>query len=122
MKHKKFQNLNWHDRFSYKKDIVFDADDLKQAGASFQIVHFPPGASIGEHWHKRTTEIFFIKSGRGAAVMNREKIILEPGDCLLCQPGDHHAFINNGLEDLVFLDFKMNAGEEDICWAGEAGK
>lgn len=122
MKYKKFQSLSWRERFTYRKNVVFDENDLKQAGVSFQIVRFPAGASISEHWHKHTAEIFFVKSGYGMAVMNGEKINLEPGDCLLCEPGDRHAFSNNGAEDLTLLDFKINEAQDDIFWAGEAGK
>lgn len=90
--------------------------DFNQPGTQFQIVRFPPRASIGEHWHKKTCELFFVESGCGFAVINKQKIDLAPGDILLCEPGDHHAFNNPNDEDLVLLDFKINAGEDDIFW------
>lgn len=88
-------------------------------GVKFQIVIFAPGVSIGEHWHKKTSELFFVKSGKGRAIMNGKEIFLESSDSLLCEPGDHHAFVNDGEEDLVLLDFKVNEAEGDIFWQKE---
>jgi len=116
MKYKKYQDLDWQDRFTYKKNVLFTADDFNVKRVKFQIVCFAPKTSIKDHWHQKTTELFFIKSGRGLAIMNGKEIRLEPGDTLLCEPKDHHAFINDGDEDLILLDFKVNEIDDDIYW------
>ncbi|MBI4427310.1 MAG: cupin domain-containing protein [Candidatus Magasanikbacteria bacterium] len=116
MKLIKKENLAWFDRFTYRKAVPFMEKDFNQPGTQFQIVCFPSHSSIGEHWHKKTRELFFVESGRGTAVINAENIDLTPGDILLCEPGDHHAFSNTSNEDLVLLDFKINAREDDIFW------
>lgn len=117
MKYKKYKSLDWQDRFTYKKNVLFVADDFNVKGVKFQIVRFAPKTFIKDHWHNQTTELFFVRSGCGLAVMNGEEIRLEPGDSLLCEPKDHHAFINDGGEDLVLLDFKVNEVDNDIYWS-----
>ena len=108
------KDLSWFDRFTYRKAVPLTEKDFNQPGTQFQIVRFPPHSSIGEHWHEKTCELFFVESGRGFAVINKEKIDLAPGDILLCEPEDHHAFTNTEDEDLVLLDFKINAEENDL--------
>ena len=116
MQYKKMSALEWIDRFTYKKNIVFDETSLDCNNATFQIVRFVSHASIGEHWHSKTTELFFVQSGVGIAIINNQEVSLKAGGILLCEKGDHHAFINTGAEDLILLDIKFNADEQDIIW------
>ena len=116
MKLIKKQNLTWFERFTYQKAVPLTEKDFHQPRTQFQIVRFSPRSSIGEHWHKKTCELFFVESGRGTAVINEKNINLTSGDILLCEPGDHHAFNNPNDEDLVLLDFKINTRENDLFW------
>ena len=108
MKRVNIKKLKWHDRFTYVKNVVFTAEDLGQKGTLFQIVKFKPGKSIDHHYHKKTSEIFFVESGQGKIWINHRPYVLKPGEIILCQPGDWHAFKNTGRKDLIILIFKTN--------------
>ncbi|MBI5412339.1 cupin domain-containing protein [Candidatus Peregrinibacteria bacterium] len=117
MKKKSLQKLTWSDRFTYVKNVVFEADDLGQPGARFQVVKFKPGTIIKPHYHKKTYEIFYIHSGQGSLRINQEKYPLKKDDIILCEPGDRHALENTGKKDLVILIFKTNeVPDKDIFW------
>lgn len=61
-----------------------------------------PGCSIGLHCHETSSEIIFILSGDGVAVLDGEQETLTAGDCHYCKKGQSHTLINTGTEDLVF--------------------
>ena len=113
---KKLGELKWHDRFTYKKNIVFDESDLNQKGAKFQIVKFPENTTIKPHYHKKVTEIFYILSGKGTFSFNGKKTNAKKHDMMLCQPRDVHEISNNAKKELVILIFKTNENPRDICW------
>lgn len=117
MKRMSVSDLEWADRFTYVKNVLFEAEDLAQEGARFQIVKFKPGSSIKPHHHEQTHEIFYIREGSGILEMNGEKFEIGADDVFLCEPGDRHAFFNTGETELVVLIFKTNeGGDGDIYW------
>jgi len=116
MKKGSLEKLNWKSRFTYVKDIPFDEKDLNCKGAKFQIVAFKPHTTIKPHFHKETTEIFYIQSGQGILKLNHQKFRCKDNDFFLCQPGDIHEFINDTDKDFVILIFKTNEEENDIYW------
>ena len=61
-----------------------------------------PGATIGLHTHETSSEIIFILSGNGKAVLDGAEEKLKPCDCHYCKKGSQHALVNDGDEDLVF--------------------
>lgn len=63
----------------------------------------PPGASIGLHPHKGSSEIVYILSGTGKALCQGETESLVPGSCHYCPQGQTHSLINDSGEDLVFF-------------------
>ena len=61
-----------------------------------------PGCSIGLHVHDTSSEIIFILSGTGTAILDAQEEILPPGTCHYCPKGHAHTLINRGAEDLIF--------------------
>jgi len=116
MKIGNINNLNWTERFTYLKDIPFNEKDLNCKGTKFQIVKFKPNTSIKPHYHKKTTEIFYIRGGKGILRLNNQEFNCKPDDFFLCEPNDMHEFINNTEEDLTILIFKTNEEKDDIYW------
>lgn len=119
MKKLQFDKLEWKERFVYLKNVLFDENTLGQKGAKFQIVRFLPKTSIKPHFHKNVREIFYVKSGNGIIVLNNERYEAKADDIFLCEPNDLHEIINDSLEELVLLIFKINEDPEDIFWLGE---
>ena len=62
-----------------------------------------PGASIGLHTHDTSSEIVYILSGTGTALLNGAPEHLAPGVCHYCPKGSAHTVLNDGSEDLVFF-------------------
>ncbi len=62
-----------------------------------------PGSSIGLHCHDTSSEIIFILSGVGTAVLEGKEEILTAGQCHYCPKGQTHTLMNQGTEDLIFF-------------------
>jgi mannose-6-phosphate isomerase-like protein (cupin superfamily) len=62
-----------------------------------------PGRSTAEHYHIQTEEIYYILSGRGQIIVDREKRDVKKHDGIAIPPGVKHKITNTGTEDLIFL-------------------
>lgn len=62
-----------------------------------------PGASIGVHCHDTSSEVIYIISGTGKAIIEGEEERLSANMTHYCPKGCTHTLINDGTEDLVFL-------------------
>ena len=116
MKKNNINEIKYMDRFTYLKNIAFDQRDLRCDGAKFQIVKFKPYTDIKPHFHKKTSEIFYIREGCGILGLNGERIKCKKDDFFLCEPFDVHEFINDTDDEFVILIFKTNEIENDIYW------
>jgi mannose-6-phosphate isomerase-like protein (cupin superfamily) len=68
-----------------------------------EFVVIEPGASVGEHVHMRTEEIYYIISGRAEVTMDGSRIDARPGDLITTPIGSSHAIANHGDEDMEFF-------------------
>ncbi|MDV9194449.1 cupin domain-containing protein [Streptomyces sp. Wh19] len=68
-----------------------------------EFVVIEPGASVGEHVHMRTEEIYYIISGRAVVTMDGERIDARPGDLITTPIGSSHSIANHGDEDMEFF-------------------
>lgn len=62
-----------------------------------------PGASIGEHAHKDTEDLYLILAGRGTGLLNGERFPVAAGDLFLVQAGGRHGLVNDSEAPLTFL-------------------
>ena len=62
-----------------------------------------PGATIGEHEHPNTEDLYLILEGRGSGVLNGERFPVAAGDLFLIKAGGSHGLINDSEEPLTFL-------------------
>lgn len=62
-----------------------------------------PGASIGEHAHPNTEDLYLILEGRGVGVLNGERFPVGPGDLFLVKAGGTHGLINDSEGPLTFV-------------------
>lgn len=62
-----------------------------------------PGASIGMHAHEESSEIIYILSGSGTALIGGTREEIGAGMCHYCPRGESHSLTNTGSEDLVFF-------------------
>ncbi|MBN1671008.1 MAG: cupin domain-containing protein [Kiritimatiellae bacterium] len=54
-----------------------------------------PGATIGEHPHEGTEEIYFVVEGQGMMVMDGRRFPIGPGDVSLVERGHTHGIVNS---------------------------
>lgn len=55
------------------------------------------------HYHKNTTEVYFILEGRGKIELNGEWVDVEPGTTIWIQPGTRHRVVSDaGVKTIVF--------------------
>ena len=55
-----------------------------------------PGASIGQHVHNGTEEIYYLLEGNGIMIMDGEEISMSKGDVSLVKSGHSHGLVNTG--------------------------
>jgi len=69
-----------------------------------------PGASIGEHAHPDTEDLYVIVEGRGTGILNGERFPVEAGDAFLVKAGGTHGLSNEGPGPLTFVGVLTRQG------------
>ena len=62
-----------------------------------------PGYTVGLHTHDTSSEIIYVLSGTGYAIVDGQREDLQPGVCTYCPQGSSHELICEGPEDLFFF-------------------
>jgi mannose-6-phosphate isomerase-like protein (cupin superfamily) len=62
-----------------------------------------PGATIGEHAHPNTEDLYLILEGRGIGVLDGERFPVSAGDLFLVKAGGSHGLINDSEGPLTFM-------------------
>ncbi|MGW1199322.1 cupin domain-containing protein [Streptomyces sp. NPDC002536] len=70
-----------------------------------------PGASIGEHLHARTEEIYYIVTGRAVMHINGERLEVGEGDLITTPIGARHTIANAGTGEMSFYVTEVFPGE-----------
>lgn len=90
--------------------------DLLKAGEmagvlSLGRITLEPGASIGEHAHPNTEDLYLIVEGRGMGVLDGERFSVGPGDLFLVKAGGSHGLINDSEVPLTFIGLLTKSAE-----------
>jgi quercetin dioxygenase-like cupin family protein len=98
----------------YSKRVLIGSEDLGIAGSFIQEVSFKQGDKVPLHHHVHQTEIFYALD-EAFFEINGKAVIMQPGDIIVCEPGDIHG---NPvvLHDFKILVFKKDFVENDIIW------
>ena len=72
-----------------------------------------PGASIGEHAHPNTEDLYLIVEGRGTGLLNGERFPVGSGDLFLVKAGGSHGLVNDSEAPLTFIGL-LTQSEEKI--------
>lgn len=54
------------------------------------LLRLEPGASIGEHQHTDTEEVYLVLEGEGVGLLDGERFPVGPGDAWVCRSGHTH--------------------------------
>ena len=80
---------------------------------SFSQASFPPGEIAGRHVHADMTEVFLVQQGQGEMSVDDVLIRLDPGVCIVVEPGESHEIRNTGDEALVVTYFGI--GDQSVA-------
>jgi quercetin dioxygenase-like cupin family protein len=116
MKFIKINEKKWLERQGYSKKILLTEEDLMSRGNLVQIVRNKAHTEIKPHYHKEMIEIYHILKGNAVIFCGEARVQAQPGDTLLCEPGEVHGVDNDTDEDFQFVVFKINAKDEDMVW------
>jgi quercetin dioxygenase-like cupin family protein len=104
----------WTKGKGYDKRVLLEEKQLGIPGSFIQEVRFHAGEKVPQHYHERTTEVFFALD-RALFEINGRAVVMEPEDVLVCEPGDVHG--NPEIpQDSRILVLKVNVEEGDIVW------
>jgi quercetin dioxygenase-like cupin family protein len=116
MKFVKLTKEGWLEKQGYSKKILLNEDELKSKGNIVQMVRNKPHTEIMPHFHKQMIEIYHVVKGNAIVFCGDIRVRTQPGDTLLCEPGEVHGLINDTNEDFQFVVFKIGAKDEDMYW------
>jgi quercetin dioxygenase-like cupin family protein len=54
------------------------------------VLTLDPGATIGEHTHTDTGELYLVLDGHGTGMLDGDRFPVGPGDAWICPPGHSH--------------------------------
>ncbi|MGN1359500.1 MAG: cupin domain-containing protein [Kiritimatiellia bacterium] len=96
-------------------------DLLALTGAEISINHIPAGGQVPfVHAHKNNEEIYAILEGRGAAVIDGEKVELHAGDWLKLAPQAKRQFLASPDEPINFICIQVKANSLGAFTANDA--
>ena len=74
-----------------------------------EMIIYPPGTQASNHHHEGAEHFQYIISGRGTALLSEEPHPIRAGDTLYNYEFERHNFVNDGDEDLVFVEYFVPA-------------
>jgi len=83
---------------------MLEKDDVPHL-LMFSQARFDPGQIAGAHCHEKMSEVFFVQSGHGQIRIDGKILQLEPGLCVVAEPGESHEIENTGSSELVLTYF-----------------
>ncbi|MCH9734040.1 MAG: cupin domain-containing protein [Actinomycetia bacterium] len=98
----------------YLKRILVPEESLGIPGSFIQEVSFRKGDVVRQHYHRTQTEVF-IALDEAHFEIDGEKVIMTPGDVVICEPGDVHG--NPVIpHDFRILVLKIDYRDDDTVW------
>jgi quercetin dioxygenase-like cupin family protein len=74
-----------------------------------EMIIYPPGTKASNHHHEGAEHFQYIISGSGTALLSEVPTPIRSGDTLYNYEFERHNFINDGDEDLVFVEYFVPA-------------
>ena len=74
-----------------------------------EMIIYPPGTQASNHHHEGAEHFQYIISGRGTALLSEEPHPVRAGDTLYNYEFERHNFVNDGDENLVFVEYFVPA-------------
>jgi quercetin dioxygenase-like cupin family protein len=74
-----------------------------------EMIIYPPGTEASNHHHEGAEHFQYFVSGRGTALLDGEPHTVRAGDVLYNYEFERHNFVNDGDEDMVFVEYFVPA-------------
>jgi len=74
-----------------------------------EMIIYPPGAEAANHHHEGAEHFQYFISGRGTALLSEEPHPVRAGDTLYNYEFERHNFVNDGDENMVFVEYFVPA-------------
>ena len=85
-----------------KKRVMFRNGEIPSV-TQYSQASFLPGQIAPTHSHEDMYEVFLCVRGTGSIVIDGETYELKPGHFYLCEPGETHEIVNDGVDALEIL-------------------
>lgn len=100
---------------NYKKEVLLKDIDLISSTALSQLISISPKTNVKNHFHKKSTEIFYFLSGMVVFNINNQETICNPGDLLVCEQNEMHEVRNESDNEAKYLAIKTQV-DDDTFW------
>ncbi len=87
-----------------KKKVFIKKDEVPQL-MMFGSATFAPGQEVETHKHDSMYEVFYIQTGKAEFIINDQKLIVVPGDCVTIEQGEYHSMRNPFHENVTWVYF-----------------
>ena len=74
-----------------------------------EMIIYPPGTEASNHHHEGAEHFQYFVSGSGTALLDGEPHAVRAGDVLYNYEFERHNFVNDGEEDMVFVEYFVPA-------------
>jgi len=74
-----------------------------------EMIIYPPGTEAANHHHEGAEHFQYFISGRGTALLSEEPHPVRAGDTLYNYEFERHNFVNDGDENMVFVEYFVPA-------------
>lgn len=86
---------------------------LRRSGISVVERVLAPGAREIRHYHRNSSQLFYLISGRGSLHIGGGVLELTDGEAAEVPPGENHQMVNSTNESLRFLVISTPSIEDD---------
>ena len=77
------------------------------------LILYKPGQKLGEHYHEKTEETFYILEGTPSFIIDGKKIMMKPGDAFRLEKNVKHDIINESDKNCKIMFMKTPYFPED---------
>ena len=80
-----------------------------------EMIIYPPGTEAANHHHEGAEHFMYVTNGRGTAFANESPLPVRKGDLIHYADRERHYLRNDGVEDMIFVEFFV-PGEYKTIW------
>jgi len=83
--------------------VLVDPGCAETKHLNFRLINYLPGSAATPHSHDEAENVFYVIQGRGLAILDGDRIPIQPGTLVFIPPKVEHAVINTGEQNLIMV-------------------